>query len=549
MQVKKFEAPTIQEALEHIKRELGPEAIILQTKKNKRGFGLMSKASVEVTAAVSDRSMQKKKFVDSRVPDETRANVDEMGAERQAEFIDGYVDRHLEQAAAKTRDRVQMSGNSKTPPPMRNTVLAAAARDAAATRANQSRRITEVATHAVIGRPGTAGAIAAGAPSYGPTATSRSLPARPNSALNASGATAAKITQSRYIDIDAHELMSDSDEAAPSIRSTPPGSRFAAAITVPATLSMEEELQHLKRMMNEMQATQEGVRTESQTTLATPALQDAFEQLVLNGVDRRYAHSLIKQAGFALGMDASANPDEVLDQVATEILGNITVSAPINDLKPRAKDPETGIAKGEGPHVFALVGPTGVGKTTTVAKLASQAAIKRGLRVGLISLDLSKSLAFDALQSYAKILNAPYRTAKNPDELQAAIRDFHTLDVVFIDTAGRAQRDPSGARETQEMLGAVAAITGRPTETHLVLAATARDSEHYEWIHRFSSTGVTRPTGIIVTKLDEATIYGGLYNVSQRSKLPLLYFTTGQKVPEDVEPASGERLVALVMDL
>ena len=88
MQVKKFEAPTIQEALETIKRELGPEAIILQTKKNKRGFGLMSKESVEVTAAVSDRSLQKKGVAESRVPASTRDAIQKMPASRQAEFID-----------------------------------------------------------------------------------------------------------------------------------------------------------------------------------------------------------------------------------------------------------------------------------------------------------------------------------------------------------------------------------------------------------------------------------------------------------------------------
>src|SRR3954464_15744114 len=93
MQVKKFEAPTIQEALETIKRELGPEAIILQTKQNKRGFGLMSKASVEVTAAVSERALQKKQLTECKLPEPQREKVRGMPAERQAEIFDKYIER------------------------------------------------------------------------------------------------------------------------------------------------------------------------------------------------------------------------------------------------------------------------------------------------------------------------------------------------------------------------------------------------------------------------------------------------------------------------
>src|SRR6202040_1208333 len=92
MQVKKFEAPTLQEALDHVKRELGPEAIILQTKKNKRGFGLMSQGSVEVTAAVSERSMQKKSFAETRLPEPARESVRGMSANRQAEIFDKMTD-------------------------------------------------------------------------------------------------------------------------------------------------------------------------------------------------------------------------------------------------------------------------------------------------------------------------------------------------------------------------------------------------------------------------------------------------------------------------
>src|SRR4051812_9889399 len=108
MQVKKFEAPTIQEALDNVKRELGPEAIILQTKKNKRGFGLMSKSSVEITAAVSERSLQKKQTVETRLPEVNKAAIRKFSAEKQANVFDKYSEKQLDKAS-QTQERVDIA--------------------------------------------------------------------------------------------------------------------------------------------------------------------------------------------------------------------------------------------------------------------------------------------------------------------------------------------------------------------------------------------------------------------------------------------------------
>src|SRR5205809_499951 len=105
MQVKKFEAPTLQEALDTIKRELGPEAIILQTRQNKKGFGLLSRASIEVTAAVSERSLSRKTDAEVRLPKATQELVRKLPAERQVKIYDRYV----EQVSARTQEKVQLS--------------------------------------------------------------------------------------------------------------------------------------------------------------------------------------------------------------------------------------------------------------------------------------------------------------------------------------------------------------------------------------------------------------------------------------------------------
>jgi flagellar biosynthesis protein FlhF len=489
MQVKKFEAPTIQEALEHVKRELGPEAIILQTKKYKRGFGLMSKASVEITAAVSDRSLHKKQWVEARVPDPSKSQMTKLSAGKQADLMDQYMEKHL-QKVNQTQERVEVSSN-----------------------ANNKR-----------------------------------------------------ITATRYIDIPddqytkskappAQERPAAKSPAAPTQTSfqaaVPPA--VSAPVTSPASaparptngMSLEEEVLHLKKMIEEIKISQDqagskaGARGQSsfqQTALENTALHDAFEQLIVNGVDRRYALPLIKKVGFELGSEKSKNPEWVLDQMAVELMESVEVLSPLSKVQ---KDRDT--QNSEYPTMIALIGPTGVGKTTTLAKVASEALLKRGLKVGLINLDNYKLTAFDQLGTYAKILKIPFRSATSIDDLKAAILDFKSCDLVLVDTTGRSQRDPSSLKEMQEILQSIPELS-----TYIVLSATTRDAELYDAASRFATF---RPQGMIISKLDEATVYGGIYNVSQRVKLPLLYFTTGQKIPDDLEEATRERVAALILDI
>jgi flagellar biosynthesis protein FlhF len=304
-------------------------------------------------------------------------------------------------------------------------------------------------------------------------------------------------------------------------------------------MPIEEEVKHLKRMIEEMKNSQDdgalGTGSQlllSRSKLSTPALQDAFEQLIVNGVDKKYAYDLIKKTAFELGEEQARSPEAVLDLLAAEAMRSTEVSSPLSGIVPQS---------GNGPIVIALVGPTGVGKTTTVAKIASEAILKRNLKVGLINLDSYKVAAFDQLGTYAKILNVPFRSAGTAQDLQAAISDFRGLDVVLVDTTGRSQKDPQALHEMQTLLSAVPSI-----RTQIVLSVTTRDTELYDVVNRFS---VFRPEGIIMSKLDEGTIYGAIYNISQKAKLPLLYFTTGQRVPEDIEDATPERVASLILDL
>src|SRR5690606_23456674 len=140
-----------------------------------------------------------------------------------------------------------------------------------------------------------------------------------------------------------------------------------------------------------------------------------------------------------------------------------------------------------------------------------------------------------------KLLNVPFRNVITADDLKSAVADFRSLDLILIDTTGRSQRDPESLNELLEILSSCQRVCSQ-----LVVSATTRDNELYDIGKRFS---MFRPQGLVVSKLDEATLYGSIYNVSQRAKLPLAYFTTGQRVPEDIEEATKERLTALILDI
>ncbi|MGE0615512.1 MAG: flagellar biosynthesis protein FlhF, partial [Bacteriovoracia bacterium] len=158
-----------------------------------------------------------------------------------------------------------------------------------------------------------------------------------------------------------------------------------------------------------------------------------------------------------------------------------------------------------------------------------------------INVDSYKIAAADQLSTYAKILNVPFRSVADAEELRVALQEFNRFDVVLIDTTGRSQRDMEHLNQMRDLLAAVPNL-----RTALVLSSTTRDTELYDIGKRFSGF---KPGGLILSKLDEALVYGSIYNVSHRLKLPLMYFTTGQRVPEDIEEATAERLAALVLDL
>lgn len=195
-------------------------------------------------------------------------------------------------------------------------------------------------------------------------------------------------------------------------------------------------------------------------------------------------------------------------------------------------------AQGKG-QVIALVGPTGVGKTTTVAKLAAQYALFLKKKVGLITVDTYRIAAVEQLRTFAEIIGIPVEVAFTPPEMKLALAKLADKDVVLIDTAGRSQKNETQLAELKAFLG-----VAEPDEIHLVLSATTKAKDLKDCLSRFQEAGFTH---LIFTKLDETSSYGGIFNSIRASNRPVTYITTGQNVPEDIEEATSEKLADLLL--
>jgi flagellar biosynthesis protein FlhF len=253
---------------------------------------------------------------------------------------------------------------------------------------------------------------------------------------------------------------------------------------------------------------------------------DVFTQLIEADVDEAIARELVDRLRRGPSFDAR-------DRAATEarlvemLVAELRVAGPIP------------IRPGAG-RVAALVGPTGVGKTTTIAKLAANYRLRDNRRVGLITVDTYRIAAVEQLRTYADIIDLPMEVVSTPREMREACQRMRDFDLVLMDTAGRSPRDEVRIRELRAMLAEAA-----PDEVHLVLSAASSARGLVAAAEKFSPVGVT---SLIVTKLDEATALGNLLSLVRSSGLPFSYLTDGQNVPDDIAVADAQSLAQLILN-
>lgn len=255
------------------------------------------------------------------------------------------------------------------------------------------------------------------------------------------------------------------------------------------------------------------------TLLAEQGVEASLAEQLLDRLSRAYhAHGERGWRGEAYGKAF----------LAQEMMKLVAVSGPIA-LHPKQQ------------RVVALVGPTGVGKTTTVAKLAAEYHLQQSQRVSLITVDTFRIAAAEQLSAFAEIMGLDVAVVGNVTEFQQALRAAAGSNLVLVDTAGRSPRDD------QQLEALAACVAAAPAiEVHLVLSCTTREANLHSTLRRFTRLGYSR---LLFTKLDEAESFGTLLNLAVAAAKPVSYLTTGQRVPEDIEVATAERFADLILNL
>ena len=253
-----------------------------------------------------------------------------------------------------------------------------------------------------------------------------------------------------------------------------------------------------------------------------------YQQMKFSGLEEKFARRLVMEAQRNMTEEDQENFAYVKIFLARMLMKIIKITRGLEGLNPSQR-------------IAALLGPTGVGKTTTVAKIASEQMRKYKRKVALISVDTNHRTSAEQLRAFAKLIKVPFSVVKDKAELNRLISSYEDYDSIIIDTDGCSQRNDKQLFEMREIFDERGRI-----HNLLVLSATSKDSDMNEVTRKFGCMAID---SIIFTKLDESASYGSLFNHAIRFKKPLSYLTLGQKVPEDLEVASRERLVDLLLNI
>lgn len=253
-------------------------------------------------------------------------------------------------------------------------------------------------------------------------------------------------------------------------------------------------------------------------------LRMVYNKLIESEVDERLANVIIEDIDSSLKKEA--NIDNIISAVYQKIILKLG--------EPAAIDTENGRT------VVFFLGPTGVGKTTTIAKLASEFKINKGLSVAMITADTYRIAAVEQLNTYAGILDVPVSVIFTPEELVEAIKKYSEYELIFVDTAGRSHRNTEQLGELEELLMTTEnAGLEVNIDKFLVLSATTKYRDLLNIADAYKDIKDVR---LLFTKLDETNAYGNILNIRAHTGAPLSYVTSGQAVPEDISVVDVQEL-------
>jgi flagellar biosynthesis protein FlhF len=301
-------------------------------------------------------------------------------------------------------------------------------------------------------------------------------------------------------------------------KSDPPAAAGAAELSDP----VQGQLADLQSMVKDLcRRSQQGTRHDLPEELFR-----LFTELIDADLSEEVARELVERIGSEVSGPELGDRVLLMARVARMIEAEVAATGPIRVTPGRRR-------------LVALVGPTGVGKTTTIAKLAAHYRLREKCRVGLVTVDTYRIAAVEQLRTYADIIDLPMEVVSTPREMRQAVRRMDGLDLVLMDTAGRSPKDEVKIQELRTFLAEAHA-----DEVHLVLSSAAGERILKQTAERFASVGTT---ALVLTKLDEAAGLGGVLPLLRACRLPLSYLTNGQNVPDDIETADPRRFALMVL--
>ena len=249
-----------------------------------------------------------------------------------------------------------------------------------------------------------------------------------------------------------------------------------------------------------------------------------YKKLIENETDEKYANSIIND------IESSLKKESNLDSILSSVYQKIIL---------KLGEPKT-IDIGNRQKIIFFIGPTGVGKTTTIAKLASDLKLNQGKSLALMTADTYRIAAVEQLNTYASILDVPVDVIYTPSEMEEHVNGLSNYDVIMIDTAGRSHKNEEQRLEVIEMVENVRNMDADlDIEVYLVLSITTKYKDLLEIADAYKEIADIR---LLFTKLDETSTFGNILNLRLHTNAPLSYTTSGQNVPDDIETVDVQKL-------
>jgi flagellar biosynthesis protein FlhF len=284
-----------------------------------------------------------------------------------------------------------------------------------------------------------------------------------------------------------------------------------------ASSAIEEKLNNLQNLLEKQLNAKETIEVKKpkapEPNKNIACIQLIYNQLVSNDVDEVYANQIMNE------IDGSLKKDSSIDMILASVYQKLVL---------KLGQPKTIELSNDRPKFIFFIGPTGVGKTTTIAKIASKYKMEHHAKIAFLTADTYRIAAVEQLRTYANILGLPIEVIYTEDDMKQAMDMYADYDIVFVDTAGRSHRNREQRDDLENLLNSV---PEDKREIYLVLSATTKYRDLIKMTGVYSDIA---DYNLIFTKLDETDTVGNIFNIRMLTNAPLSYVTIGQNVPDDI---------------